>query len=595
MRKRSERPSQFALVPRPSHVSRLNVLHTRRQTRNSIQTLVLRPLMFHLLAHRSPTFPLGMRLVVLACAVASCAEAQSSPTVTTKADETKADEAKPSVAVATSASALALVVAASAEAPTTIPAAATASPTPAPTPDPSTEPRIWAKARFAWIHAEPIPSEAWIGYLAPGTSARLKDGNLQAARINGGKACDAWYAIEPRGYVCAGATATIDPNDPAVKILRRDAADVSSPWPYLYGESQGAPRYMRLPSRADQRQAEIDLEKHETLVSKARAAKSVDEIRAISKYFVGMDFSMSGKEPPELLPFSPLLREERKFIYGGSTVAYVREFDYEGRSYFLTWDQAIVPKDRVKPYPKSMFHGLVLGRDANLPLAFFRQKPRSKWKRGDDGKLVQTDQTWPRHGWVELTGERIVQEGKKFVETKEPGIYALVDEAQIIEAVKEAPWLGSKDPDKQKWVDVRVLEGTLVAYEGLRPVYATMIAPGRGGIPYEGIDPIKTASTPTGLFRVDGKFRTATMVSSTDSNLVHSEVNWVMNFHGPHALHGAYWHDGWGEKKSGGCVNLAPIDAKWVFDWTDPPVPEGWYGLKAIPEFGRSTVVRVRR
>ncbi|HRI65861.1 MAG TPA: L,D-transpeptidase, partial [Polyangium sp.] len=187
------------------------------------------------------------------------------------------------------------------------------------------------------------------------------------------------------------------------------------------------------------------------------------------------------------------------------------------------------------------------------------------------------------------------QDGKKFVETKEPGMFVLVADAQIIEAVKEAPWLGNKDPDKQKWVDVRVLEGTLLAYEGLRPVYATMIAPGRGGIPYEGIDPIKTASTPTGLFRVDGKFRTATMVSSTDSNLIHSEVNYVLNFHGPHALHGAYWHDGWGEKKSGGCVNMAPIDAKWIFDWTDPPVPEGWYGLRAIKEFGRSTIVRVRR
>jgi hypothetical protein len=144
-------------------------------------------------------------------------------------------------------------------------------------------------------------------------------------------------------------------------------------------------------------------------------------------------------------------------------------------------------------------------------------------------------------------------------------------------------------------VDISVLNGTLVAYVGLRPVYATLISPGRGGLPYEGIDPVKTASTPTGIFRVDGKFRTATMVSSTDENLVHSEVNWVMNFHGPHALHGAYWHDGWGEPKSGGCVNLSALDAKWVFDWTDPPIPEGWHGLRAVAVFGPSTIVRVHR
>lgn len=543
---------------------------------------------------------LALHLAVLACGIAGCAEAHSTPTVTTKTEDALAEQVKNQPAKANDAPPPASVAEASPPPPTSAVAEASTSPTgattsPDPKPDPTTEPRIWAKARFVWIHSEPIPSEEWIGYLAPGTSARLKGGTLEAAKINGGKACDAWYAIEPRGYVCAGAAATVDPNDPAVKILRQDAADVSSPWPYLYGESQGAPRYMRPPSRAEQRKAEIDLDKHLGLVEKARNAKSEDEVKAISKYFVGMDFSPAGKEPPEVFNFSPLLREERKFIYGGSTVAYVREFDYEGRSYLVTWDQAIVPKDRVKPYPKSMFHGLTLGQDANLPLAFFRAKPRTKWKKGADGKLEATQETWPRHGWVELTGKRGDQDGNTFVETKEPDIWVAVSDAQIIEAVKEAPWIGTKDPDKQKWVDVRVLEGTLVAYQGLRPVYATLIAPGRGGIPYEGIDPIKTASTPTGLFRVDGKFRTATMVSSTDSNLVHSEVNYVMNFHGAHALHGAYWHDGWGEKKSGGCVNLAPVDAKWVFDWTDPPVPEGWYGLRAVPEFGRSTIVRVRR
>ncbi|MBK9258412.1 MAG: L,D-transpeptidase [Polyangiaceae bacterium] len=535
---------------------------------------------------RRPTPPSSIRYAMLTCALVSCTEARSTQTVTTNPDENE----KPALAAAPAPT----PEAAKTDASATIPAAASAKP-PAPAPEGPAEPRIWAKARFAWIHADPAPSRAWIGYLAPGTSVRLKDGNVKAARTFGGRDCNAWYAIEPRGYVCAGSTATIDENDPAVKILRRDAADTSSPWPYLYGESQGTPRYQQLPTRAEQRRTEPDLEKHEALVEKARAASTDDEVRAISKHFVGMDFSKSGKEPPELFNFSPLLREQRKFVYGGSTIAYVREFDFEGRTFLLTWDQAIVPKDRVKPYTKSMFHGLVLGKDAQLPLAFFREKPRPKYKRGDDGKLVQTDQTWPRHGWVELTGQRLEQDGKKFVETKEAGVYALVDDAQVIEQVTKAPWLGQKNPELQKWVDIRVLEGTLVAYEGLRPVYATMISPGRGGVPYEGIDPIKTASTPTGIFRVDGKFRTATMVSSSDDNLVHAEVNYVMNFHGPHALHGAYWHDGWGEKKSGGCVNLAPIDAKWVFDWTDPPVPEGWHGLRAIKEFGRSTIVRVRR
>ena len=110
----------------------------------------------------------------------------------------------------------------------------------------------------------------------------------------------------------------------------------------------------------------------------------------------------------------------------------------------------------------------------------------------------------------------------------------------------------------------------------MKPVFTTLIAPGRGGIPVPGKDPISTASTPIGTFRVDGKFVWATMVSSTDSSIVHSEVMYVQNFHGAHALHGAYWHDGWGELKSGGCVNLSPKDSQWLFHWTEPKIPPGW-------------------
>ena len=64
---------------------------------------------------------------------------------------------------------------------------------------------------------------------------------------------------------------------------------------------------------------------------------------------------------------------------------------------------------------------------------------------------------------------------------------------------------------------------------------------------------------------------------------------------GPHALHAAYWHDAWGERMSGGCVNLAPIDAKRLFAWSEPEVPEGWYGLRSVKEMGPATVVVVRR
>ena len=60
-----------------------------------------------------------------------------------------------------------------------------------------------------------------------------------------------------------------------------------------------------------------------------------------------------------------------------------------------------------------------------------------------------------------------------------------------------------------------------------------------------------------------------------------SEVPFTQNFSGPYALHAAYWHDDWGVGKSGGCVNLAPIDARRIFAWTEPRLPPGWHGVRA--------------
>jgi hypothetical protein len=40
------------------------------------------------------------------------------------------------------------------------------------------------------------------------------------------------------------------------------------------------------------------------------------------------------------------------------------------------------------------------------------------------------------------------------------------------------------------------------------------------------------------------------------------------------ALHGAYWHDRFGYKHSHGCVNLPPLDAEWVYFWSEDIAPE---------------------
>ena len=296
------------------------------------------------------------------------------------------------------------------------------------------------------------------------------------------------------------------------------------------------------------------------------------------------------------MPLHPLGRALRPSVARGSTLAFTRSFDAAGRSWLLTWDWGVVPRDRVRPYPVSHFSGVELTGGKALPLAFFRTKPRAKYRRATDHRVEPTGETWPRQGLVELTGQAVESGNVRYLETKEQGLLCAEQDATIVVQSTPTPaTLTERTQGRRTWIEVSVLGGWLIAYEAERPVFATLISPGRGGIPFPGIPPINTASTPLGQFTVTGKFLTATMVSSSDSNIVHAEVQYTQNFSGPHTLHGAYWHDDWGERKSGGCVNLSPNDAQRVFEWTDPALPEGWHAVRWIPGATESTVVVIHR
>jgi lipoprotein-anchoring transpeptidase ErfK/SrfK len=69
------------------------------------------------------------------------------------------------------------------------------------------------------------------------------------------------------------------------------------------------------------------------------------------------------------------------------------------------------------------------------------------------------------------------------------------------------------------------------------------------------------------------------------------DVPYVVYFHQSYAVHGAFWHRNFGVKMSHGCINLAPLDAKRVFFFVDPPLPVGWHGVWASPERPGSRVV----
>jgi hypothetical protein len=141
----------------------------------------------------------------------------------------------------------------------------------------------------------------------------------------------------------------------------------------------------------------------------------------------------------------------------------------------------------------------------------------------------------------------------------------------------------SLNTGNDQWIDVDLGEQVLVAYRGHRAVFATLISSGRGH------------PTPRGNYPVWAKVATTTMDNQSyeDDPYMVQGVPWVMLFQAHNALHGAYWHNQFGNRKSHGCVNLAPYDARWLFEWTGPMLPHGWTGF--LPsDLRRSTIVHVR-
>jgi hypothetical protein len=142
-----------------------------------------------------------------------------------------------------------------------------------------------------------------------------------------------------------------------------------------------------------------------------------------------------------------------------------------------------------------------------------------------------------------------------------------------------------------RWIDVDLATETLVAYVGTRPVYTALASTGRGRQGSE-------TATPVGVHRIWAKLATSTMgnLGDEDAETHYSieDVPYVQFFAKGVALHGAFWHHSFGVPHSHGCVNLAPVDARWLFDFTGPHLPDGWSAVLPVATVDPGTLVRVR-
>ena len=422
-----------------------------------------------------------------------------------------------------------------------------------------------ALAPQTFVLAAPRPGAARLGFLRTGAIVS------RSAEPVGFQGCaQGWYAIEPEGYVCVGSSATLDLDHPLVTAARR-RPDRDAPLPYRYALAAfPTPAfYVKVPTAAEQRAEEPGLERH--LAATDRGAWSDVELGPVPALLRDGRRSPTVRRLSYPRPTVSLGRAETK-----SGFALLEFFEAEGRRWAINAELEVMALDRLRPVPASGFRGLPLDDELTLPVAFVHGRTERLYV-GDPAQGLTAGRVLEFREAVPLTGREALRLGARFLETRR-GEWVKDERLIRVPPLRRRPAWATEG---RTWLDVSILRQTLVAYEGTRPVYVTLVSTGIDGLG----DPEQTHSTVRGQFLVHTKHVSVTM----DGEEVGDEfdlrdVPWVQYFTAGYALHAAYWHDGFGTPRSHGCINLSPIDAAWLFEWTDPPVPERWHGALSLRE-----------
>ena len=266
------------------------------------------------------------------------------------------------------------------------------------------------------------------------------------------------------------------------------------------------------------------------------------------------------------------LHPEHPFLERGFTITTALKVKDQGRTWWRTSRGGYLDAAKVykKPAPKIPELGVQIPETSGFPFGFVGSDKVPLFVENEDGKL-QRKGTLTYRTFVDGVEQREI-DGKAYLRTADD-TYVRVSDLRLAEPQTPPEDLGGLD----RWIDVQLSKQLLVAYEGERPVFTTLVSTGRKGTKEEPFD------TPTGVFRIQTKHVSSSMDGNTasDGNYSIQDVPWAMFFHGNYALHGAFWHAGFGGRRSHGCINLAVADARWLFWWVGPELPEGWHGAAA--------------
>jgi L,D-transpeptidase catalytic domain len=386
---------------------------------------------------------------------------------------------------------------------------------------------------------------------------------------------EGWFELVTGGWVC-GKYATLDMNHKELTSAPHPPFD-DRPLPYDYGLNltNGTPMYRRPPLRRERAMYEKGLlTKGKTVEDRANAAKEMAAEKGQTPWYLNDTPDKSQVTMDDLKGESALVEQRmvRGFYVALDQIVYAfaGKFWRTTRGNFVPFDHVLVHK------PQTELEGVWVGRDdepRKLPLGFVLRSSARQYRFPDPAKPPTRGDDVARFTIVPLTGKHTLSPPRAYDETTEG--WWLRDMDGTI--ARPGPPPADLTPG-EKWIDVNLSTQTLVAFEGQKPVFATLVSSGK----HDDTDKAKDHRTPVGIFRIREKHVSTTMDDDTASDGPYSieDVPWVMYFEKSTALHGAFWHSSFGHERSHGCLNMIPHDAKELFNWVGPTLPPGWHSVR---------------
>lgn len=325
-----------------------------------------------------------------------------------------------------------------------------------------------------------------------------------------------WYAIYPRGVVCLDQGASLDLKHPA---LAAPAPNMEAPLPFGYMRTRARTPVLE-PTAGNARQA------------------------------------------GELMPRSAVA------VLGATRI---KGPDGKGLSASVLTDGRVLSTSALDPISEPEGLGIELQDAKELPIGYIVKNDVIPIRLVN--KKVEPQDTIAR-GRAEVTGKFHTRNNERYWALKD-GSYVRNRDITMVHRRDKFPEFVKDDT---RWIDVSVIGCTLVAYEGKKPVFATLVDTGidrSGG----------THSTQQGTFSLDAKYVLAPPgVGPFDPQAEVRDVPWAMRLSSGQYLAAGYWIPRFGILHGTGHVLLAPADARWLWKWIGGDIPDGWLGADLPPE-----------